>query len=138
MVSDSLPQEVESLLGAHVESYEQLAVLLLVQSEPDRQWSAEDLAHNLRIALSIAAESAMDLCSRGLVRVAGRKPSPHYQYAATGSIASAVSQLAVEYARNPLGVVKALSANAIRRVRTSALRAFADAFVVKRKERDDG
>jgi hypothetical protein len=42
------------------------------------------------------------------------------------------------YTQNPARVLRLLSANAIERVRTSAVHAFADAFVLRKQDRDRG
>jgi len=44
----------------------------------------------------------------------------------------------VEYSQNPARLMRLLSAHAIQRVRTSAIRAFADSFILKKKDPDRG
>ena len=138
MVSESLPEDVQELLRAHVESYEHLAILLLVYRDPERHWSAADLAVALGIAEQLADSAVAALYSGGLLRIHSQAAATRYQYATAGANAAAVARLALEYSENPAGIAKFLSANAIGRLRGAALRAFADAFVLKKKDPDRG
>jgi hypothetical protein len=138
MLSDSLPQDVQDLLRSRVESYEHLAILLLVYRERTRDWSDADLTETLRIPAQLAESAVSGLLAAGLLRADSEADPPRYTYAACGATDGAIGRLALEYTNNPARVVKLLSANAIERVRTSAARTFADAFVLKGKDRDRG
>jgi len=138
MLSDSLPQEVEDFLEARIESYEQLVILLLVHREPTREWSEAELAETLRISPQLTGNAVSGLRMAGLLAAESAALARRYRYAASGPTDAAIGRLALEYAPNPARVVKLLSTNAIGRVRTSVLHAFADAFVLKRKDRDRG
>jgi len=134
MQSDSLPQDVQDILADHVESYEQLAILLLVYRERDRGWSEAELSETLRIPPQLTAGALSGLCAAGLLGVDSESVPLRYNYAAAGEADATIGRLALEYTQNPVGVVRLLSANAIERVRNAALRAFVDAFVLKRKD----
>src|SRR5690242_20135849 len=136
MPPDSLPADVQTLLRVHVGSYEHLAVLLQVFREPQKEWSITQLSATLRIASKLVESALTDLCRAKLVLP--DETGTTYRYAGTGSMDATVAVLAREYADNPVGIVKLLSDSAIQRLRTYALRAFSDAFVVVKKERDDG
>jgi len=138
MSPEALPEEVQRLLRAHVPTYEHLAVLLLLYRERGRMWSIQELGQALRIASKLMDCALADLIRAGLVQIASHEPEPQYRYGAAQSVDAAVALLAREYSDNPVGVVKFLSAGAIQRLRTSALRAFSDAFVITKRERDDG
>jgi hypothetical protein len=133
---DSLSTDVENLLRAHVASYEHLAVLLQVFREPQKQWSIQELSATLRFTSKIVESALTDLCRAALVLPDETEHS--FRYAATGNMDATVAILAREYADNPVGIVKLLSDGAIQRLRTSALRAFSDAFVIVKRDRDDG
>ena len=136
MPPDPLSADVETLLRVHVGSYEHLAVLLQVFREPQKEWSIQELSAALRIASKLVESALTDLCRAKLVLPDATEHS--YRYAGTGSMDATVAVLAREYAENPVGIVKMLSDSAIQRLRTSALRALSDAFVVVKRERDDG
>jgi hypothetical protein len=138
MMSDSLPQDVQDLLRGHVESYEHLAILLLVYCEPMRRWSEPELSERLRIPPQLAADAVSGLLAAGLLSADLKEDPPRYRYAASGATDGAIGRLALEYTQDPTRVVRLLNAIAIERVRTSAVRAFADSFVLKKKDRDRG
>jgi hypothetical protein len=137
-MADSLPQDVQSLLRDCVESFEHLAVLLLVYRESMRDWSVLELAERLSIPAQLVESAVADLGRTGLVQIASEASPVRYRYLADTAAHAAIAKLAHEYAENPVGVIRLLSANAIERVRTSALQTFADAFVLKKKDQDRG
>src|SRR5690349_18934742 len=128
MLSDSLPEDVQNLLGAQIDSYEQLVILLLVHREPMRDWSEAELAETLSIGPQLTGNAVSGVCAAGVLSSDCAALPARYRYAASGTTDAAIGRLALEYAQNPARVVKLLSANAIGRVRTSAVHAFADAF----------
>jgi len=144
MLPEALSADVLAFLRAHVESYEHLAILLLVFRERLRDWSEGELVDRLRIPPPLAATAVQDLSSAGLLRVvppgsgAGTGGANRYQYASCGATHATIAQLAQAFTDNPVQVVKALNANAIEKVRASAVRAFADAFVLKKKDGEHG
>jgi hypothetical protein len=133
MSDTEIPEEIRSLLRDRIPSHEQLEVLLLMHSDPARQWAIEEFSDNLRISVILAEEAVQHLAAAGLVELfrqpgkalRARGPLPAY--------AGLVDRLAQVYRDARLEVVMLMSANAIERMRTGAVRAFADAFVIKRK-----
>ncbi len=148
---EQLPDDVQALLRERIESYEQLEALLVLQEEGGR--TAEELCARLRVPLTLVESALRDLQSYGLVQPrpvqsqpqpgspqsARQQPEPaaqRYVYAPeTAALAAAVSHLASAYARDPVPIIKLMSSNAIQRLRTGAVRAFADSFIL-RKDKD--
>jgi hypothetical protein len=143
-LSESLSSDVLALLRAHIESYEHLAILLLLFREQLRDWSEAELATTLHIPSQLAVTALQGLCSAGLLRVVAAGPTgqygsaSRYGYASAGDIDATIERLALAFTDNPAQVVKVLNANAIEKVRASALRAFADAFVLQKKDGEHG
>lgn len=137
MSAEPLPQDVQAILRTHIESYEHLSILLFVHRESARHWSEAQLSCELRIPAPLAATALGSLQDAGLISVESKAGLLRYKYAATGATDATIARLASEYLENPVRIVKFMSANAIERVRTSALRAFADAFLLK-KDKDGG
>lgn len=136
MSEGDLPTNVQALLYEHIESYEQLEVLLLLRLEAVETWSEERISSRLKIPSAMAAEALGALIKSGLVKL--RADWPRYEYAAeTRALDDAVGTLARLYTTHRFEIVKLMSANAIKRMRTGALRAFADAFVLH-KDKDNG
>jgi hypothetical protein len=133
-----IPDDVRALLRDHIESYEQLEVLLLLRREVGKTWAAERISGRLGISPALAADALAALRSSRLVVAHEDEPETRYVYApGKASLVETVNRLASDYASARIEIVKLMSANAINRVRTGALRAFADAFVI-RKDKDDG
>lgn len=138
MEESELPEDVCALLCAHIESYEQLEILLELRRERTRSWSAHELSSRLHLSSPLAAGALASLQARSLVRALPPRPDPKYAYSPPSpAVDAAVGNLAQQYAEHPLRVIKLMSANAIERVRTAALHTFADAFIL-RKDKDRG
>jgi hypothetical protein len=134
MSLSDVPAPVQQFLLEHVESYEQLEILLLLRSEAPVIWTEARLSEHLRLSATLTAEAVGTLVAQGLlqrqVEGSGLLFAPR-----AAEQAQAAAELARSYALQRLEIVKLMNANAIRRMRTEALRAFADAFVL-RKDHD--
>jgi DNA-directed RNA polymerase specialized sigma subunit len=140
-VTIELDVEVLRLLYEQVTSYEQLEALLLLHAAPGRDWTVTEVAAALHIDTANAAAALTALGAQRLLSVKSSGAEQDYRYApADGAMAAGVDKLAQSYAERRLEVVKQMSANAIERVRSSAARTFADAFLLgdrKKRDRDD-
>lgn len=136
--TDELPEDVRALLHEHIETYEQLEVLLLLRRERYEEWTAEALAARLRVREELVLSALEGLEASGLVVATSAAPA-RFAYRPTSSgVDAAAGRLDREYAQRPIRIIQLMSANAIDRVRTAALHTFADAFVLKKKDTDGG
>jgi hypothetical protein len=132
-----VPDEVRALLRARIESFEQLEILLSLR-EGRGAGTVEEMSARFGIDHTLAASALAHLQAYELARSHGRGAELRYVYApASPALDAAIGGLARLYAAQPVAILKILSANAIHRVRTGALRAFADAFIL-RKDKDRG
>jgi hypothetical protein len=137
--TEDLADDVRALLHDHIESYEQLEVLLLLRRERHEQWTISGLAARTHIRGELIALALQGLESSGLVAAVDAAPEPHFAYRpASSGIDSAAGSLEREYAERPIRIIQLMSAHAIDRLRTAALHTFADAFVLKKKDTDRG
>ena len=137
MATDEVPIEVSAFLRAHIESYEQLETLLLLNSHPTRQWTSADIAATLKVSESEVLDALELLLAAGLVRVESNARAPSYSFAPTDAVVSeVVARLAALYTDRRVDVMKLMSAHAIARVRDAALRTFSDAFLLNGKKKD--
>lgn len=140
-MTSELDVEVLRLLSGQVTSYEQLEALLLLHAAAGRDWAVMEVAAALRIDDANAAAALAALSTQHLLTVTGVGVQQRYRYAsADATLAAGVDKLALAYAERRLEVVKQMSANAIERLRSSAARTFADAFLLgdrKKRDRDD-
>lgn len=136
---DGLPEDVRALLHEHIESYEQLEVLLLLRRERHEGWTTAGLSARLHVREELVGSAIEGLKAGGLVTMTSTAPVPRFAYRPTSSgLDAAAGRLDREYAERPIRIIQLMSANAIDRVRTAALHTFADAFVLKKKDTDDG
>ncbi|MFL5318549.1 MAG: hypothetical protein ACJ790_02760 [Myxococcaceae bacterium] len=81
MGTSGISEAAERLVHQHIDSVEQLEVLLLLHRTAPRAWGAADVAHDLRIDQSSSKRRLEDLVSRGMVTRDGEgfsyRPSAH-------------------------------------------------------------
>ena len=132
-----LPEDVQKLLRDHIGSYEQLELLLVLRANSDTCWTREALGARLRIPEALVIEALTALGSAGFVGSLTQDGRKGYAYRIhRAEVEATVARLARAYKDQPMSVIKLMSANAIERVRTAALRTFAEAFIL-RKDKDD-
>jgi hypothetical protein len=137
VTAGDLPDDVRSLLHEHIESYEQLEVLLLLLRERYEEWTIAGLAARLHVREELIGAALEGLRAGGLAAVSAATPAPRFAYRPTSSgMDAAAGRLAQEYLERPIRIIQLMSANAIERLRTAALHTFADAFVLNKKKDD--
>ena len=130
-------EELGAFLRDHIDSYEALDVLLLLRRERTA-WTAEALCARLRTRAPLIDDALATLVRAHLVSAAVEHMEPSYSYADTNLARDAiVGALECAYREEPIEIMRLMSTNAIERLRTSAIRGFADAFIV-RKGKDRG
>lgn len=138
MDDPELPEDLQAFLRDHIESYEQLEIVLLLQSRPHQSMESAAVAAELRLPESIVDEALDSLCQRRLLARTPDPVAPLFQYRpATSSLGELVSELARVNHERRLDVMRLMNANAIERLRTRALSTFADAFLVRRRKGKD-
>jgi hypothetical protein len=131
---ESIPADILDLLRHRVSSLEELEILLLLRRTSGRAWEVFEIARELGLTDSIVENTLAALRSAGFFAVAGSGPNLVWRYAPASAESSALlDRLAQVYDDRRLEVMRLLSTQALERVRTSAVRAFADAFVIGRK-----
>lgn len=138
MTEGNLPDDVRALLHEHIESYEQLEVLLLLLRERHEEWTIARLAARLHVREELIGSALEGLKAGGLVAISATTPAPRFAYRpASSGMDVAAGRLEREYLDRPIRIIQLMSANAIERLRTAALHTFADAFVLNKKKDDD-
>lgn len=136
-ISD-LPDDVRELLNEHIESYEQLETLLLLRRERYEEWTIEGLAARLHVRAELVETALAGLKTSGLVEATAAVPARFAYRPASSRLDAASGRLEREYAERPILVIQLMSANSIERLRTATLHTFADAFVLKKRDKDRG
>ena len=132
-----LPEDARTLLRTGVDTYERLAVLELLERNTNRRWTVGELSERLKLNTQLIEDALSALQALGLV---SSLPGHGSLYSPTDpGTRTAAERLLQVYREQPHRIIQLLSSYAIERVRTAALRTFADAFVIsKKKDRDDG
>ncbi len=132
-----VPEDVKQLLYETIRTYEQLEALVLLHGAPDAGWNAQRIADALRIPDDAAAEMLHAMSLAGLIESAqcADPAAPTYRVAA-GALGDIAARLVQAYDDNRLEVIRLMNANAIHRMRTDAMRAFADAFLFSKDGKD--
>jgi DNA-binding MarR family transcriptional regulator len=124
----ALPDDVARFLGDHIDSVEQLEILLLLHRAGDSAWTPEMVAAALYTQPTSAARRLASLCDHGLLERVGEPPA--YRYVAVNpERGELISTLADTYRERRVAVVTAIATNPVENVR-----AFSDAFRLRRKE----
>ena len=127
-----LPDLVTRLVADRIDSIAQLEVLLLLFRAAPRAWTAPEVASELRIDGAWAAEQLAVLRDRQLLGQRAPDSGLHVFAPATPELAKAVDALAACYADRRVALVALLYSRP-----SDTIRAFADAFRIRRGE-DDG
>lgn len=128
------PTDRESLkqfLLEHVEGYEDLEVLAWFSGQPQATLAtAVDIAQKVGFPPAIIETAVERLVARGLLERTG-KDGAFFRYAVDEDFRRTMAKIASLYQANPREVMELMTANAIERVRTAALRTFADCFRIR-------
>lgn len=119
------------LIADHIDSVEQLEILLLLYQHPERSWSAESVARELRVSPMSAGDRLKDMTRAAiLARVPGAEGE--YRYAPERQMGEAVAGLAAAYSERRVTVINLIFSKPVDKIRT-----FADAFRLRRDDDDD-
>jgi hypothetical protein len=123
-----VPYEVRQFIAKHLESMEQVEVLLLLARNAPRSWSVSDVAAELRWPQRAAQQCLEELSRGSLVRRAGSGAGGTYEYAPTPADRESIATLMQMYDTRPL-----LLGRLIYDRPPTVARSFADAFRIRHK-----
>jgi len=130
-VTRGLPPDLDRFLARYIDTVEQLEVLLLLHQGRDEEWTAERAARALYSQPGSIARRLASLAAHGFLEPTGAGPA--YRYAPRDKeLAETVSQLARTYRERRVAVITAIASRPMENVR-----AFSDAFRVRRKTEDE-
>jgi DNA-binding IclR family transcriptional regulator len=126
---NGLPEDVHRFLHQHIDSVEQLEVLLLLWRTPERGWTSDEVATAVYSHPSSVVRRLAMMLGQGLLRE--REPGC-YQYAPrTAELHGTVTRLEHMYRERRVAVITLIASKPIENVR-----AFSDAFRIRRKKED--
>lgn len=136
-MNDELGDKTRTLLRDFITSFEMLEIFLLLHANAGRIWSAAEVTERVHIGDDLVARALESLSARHLIVGSPALPPGHFQYApGNRELADAADQLARDHTERRAAVLSTMSTNAIERLRSGALNAFADAFILGGKRKD--
>ncbi len=137
MGSTNWPPELQERLRAALGSYEELQLLLHARRHPGL-WSVPDAARTLHLDEPALVEALGCLVHAGFLVAVGDGPLERRRFTYR-PVSAALDELAEGLAeavdRDPLHVFETMNRHALERLRTSAARTFASAFVLGKENR---
>jgi hypothetical protein len=137
MTQAGLDEALRQFLMVHVHSFEDLEVLLLARKRPGQKIDAKEAARTLNIELELTVGALTKLVAAGLLTESLGNPS-RYEYSAEGLFAERVDELVRAYDEQRIAVITTIASNAIVRVKSSAIKTFAEAFLLRKDRKKDG
>jgi hypothetical protein len=130
--ASDLPEEVRRFIADHIDSVEQLEILLLLYQHPERTWDAESVARELRVAAGSAGERLEDMAHAGLLARKDGNPAEYRFAPESAELGDAVRGLSTAYSERRVTVINLIFSKPVDKIRT-----FADAFRIRRDD-DNG
>lgn len=122
---------LKELLFETVESIEELLILVWFHDRGDgSDGDSEEAARDTSLSADAADAALSSLAARGFISPSSGSPR-RFHYAPSSELRDALSKIVLEYKLNPVQVMSLMTANAIERVRTAALRTFAECFRIR-------
>ena len=127
MSEAEIPDGVRKFIAQNLESAELLETLLLIHSQPDRDWAPEEVAQAIYTVPAGATRRLEQLVAIGLASATGVS-LPRYRYKpATARLQQDVDALAATYRLHRVAVVNLIYAQA-----SDPAQSFADAFRLRK------
>ena len=127
MGTEALPDSVRQFLSLHIHSLEQLELLLLLRSQPDRPWTVGQVYEVIRSSQP-SLQKGLETFSREGFFAEEKTALPAFRYAPRNDeLRAAVEQVAASYHLSRVRVIEAIFAPKIDPVQT-----FADAFKLRK------
>jgi hypothetical protein len=119
--------EVARFIAEHIDSAEQLEILLLLQRDPDKQWTALDVSQAIYTVPASATMRLESLVAGGFVVSTGGA-DPRYRYSpGTEQLRAQVEMLAAAYRADRVSVIKLIFSRP-----PDPVQSFADAFRLRK------
>jgi hypothetical protein len=129
---EAVPAGVRALLLEHVDGFEKLEALVWLYRRRGQFSNAEQLAQELRVNTASLETALEQLAAARLLEREGS------QYASPRSVTpheASLQWLADAYASDRLSIIQLMTAQAIERIRSSTVRAFSEAFRIRKEPR---
>ena len=134
MPDPSEPKSLKELLFETVDTFEELEVLVWFHDRGEGSVGGATLIGRQTVAPPEAAEVALaSLATRGILSASSANPD-QFLYVPSAEARNAIEQIVREYRENPVQIMGLMTANAIERVKTAAVRTFAESFRIRQRK----
>ena len=130
----SAREDLQSFLFEHVESYEELELVVFLRRQRERDWTTESMAGELGLPNSACLSAIAGLRQRGLVEAGALAGTFRYSPSSL-EVAARLAQLDELYRSQRLTVVMLMSVNAIERLRVATMHRFVDTLRLRDHKR---
>ena len=128
MADDAIPAQVRQFLARHIQSVEQLEILLLVSSNPGKAWTTSEVYGVIRSSEGSVANRLESFSREGFL-LASPGPPATYQYQPPSSeVRAAVAKTAELYQSCRVRMVEAIFTSEL-----DPVQGFADAFKLRKQ-----
>jgi hypothetical protein len=125
-----LSEALQQFIIRYINSIDQLEMLLMLQREPSREWTADEITRLLFSERESISSRLEELKDTGLVAAKELSGEIRYRYAPrTPELEDAASELARDYPMYRVSIINLIFSKPIDRIRT-----FADAFRFKKDD----
>ena len=126
-MASALSENLERFIWERLPSSEQIDIVLLLRADPERAWSAPEVAQQLGTPPESTAMRLFLLASNGVVAFDGAGGIPRYRHTSNAESEALIAELAEVYETRPGDIHDVVGAPA-----RDPLRSFADAFKLKK------
>jgi len=121
--------EVKRFVAEYIQAPEQLDILLLLHSQPNRQWTAAEISQAVFTVPTSATMRLEGMVASGLL-VSSGGADPHYTFSPTSpGLRARVDELAAAYRSNRVAVIGLVFQRP-----PDPLKSFSDAFRLRKEE----
>jgi hypothetical protein len=129
MNENDVPDDIKNFILQHIDSIEQLTILLLLYADPKREWTSRSIENHLRSSAASVGKRLSDLYSRGILAKPNSDEDRHLYSPKTEEMAARIEKLAAFHAKYSNRVIALIYSRPL-----EVLRNFADAFLIGKKE----
>lgn len=131
MAQEEISPEVRRFIHHTINSVEQLEVLLFLMSNPEREWTAQEVSERVRLTAESVASRLEDLYQARLLSRGAAQDPPCFRYAPdSNALAQEVAEsLDRAYKERKDTVIQLIFSRPLDNIRV-----FADAFRIKRRD----
>lgn len=132
MGQNDISHDVRQFIFEHIDSVEQLEILLLLRDRPGDVWTIQAISKQMRSSESSVRQRLMSIQSSGLIKLVGTNPESYSYSPWSSEIDSVVKSLDESYRIRKHSVFE-LIFSPLKRARK-----FADAFTIKKSSGETG